>query len=73
MPTVFKAGKWNPETELVEEEIEKCGNSKEPLYNCCLLCNMRNLHRAIDIGDASLLKRLVLDTQNIPNLLGTWS
>jgi len=25
-PVVFKAGKWNPDTVLVENEIEKCGN-----------------------------------------------
>ena len=34
-PTVFKAGKWNPDTVLVEEEIEKCGKSSEPDYSCC--------------------------------------
>lgn len=73
MPDVFKAGKWNPETEIVEEEIEKCGNSKEPEYSCCKICNMRNLHRAIEIGDATLLKRLVMDKKNIPNMLSSWS
>lgn len=72
-PTVFKAGKWNPETVLVEEEPEKCGKSKEPEYHCCVICNMRNLHRAVDNDDAKLLRKLVLDVKNIPYVLDGWS
>ena len=73
MPTVFKAGKWNPDTEIVEEEIEKFGNSSEPDFSCSKLSNMRNLHRAVNIGDAKLLKNLVLDKKNIANLCHPWS
>ena len=73
MPKVFKAGKWNPETVLVEEEIEKCGESRSPQYNCCKVCNLRNLHRAVDNDDAPLLKQLVMDTKNICNVIEGWS
>lgn len=73
MPTVFKAGKWNPDTELVELEVEKCGDSPEPDFSCCRLCNLRNLHRAVNIGDAKLLERLVADKKNIVNVYSPWS
>ena len=51
-PVVFKVGKWNPDTELVDEEIEKCGNPAMPDFSCCKVCNMRNLHRAVNRGDS---------------------
>ena len=73
MPKVFKAGKWNPETVLVEEEIEKCGESRSPQYNCCKMCNLRNLHRAVENDDAPLLKQLVMDTKNIAVVIAGWS
>ena len=69
LPTVFKAGKWNPDTVLVEEETEKCGDSRTADYGCCLVCNMRNLHRAVHNDDAVLLSKLVMDKKNIPHLL----
>ena len=73
MPTVFKAGKWNPDTEIVENETEKCGDSSEPDYSCCKLCNLRNLHRAVNTGNAVLLKKLILDKKNIAQMLSSWS
>ena len=72
-PEVFKAGKWNPDTELIEGEVEKCGESKMPDYSCCKVCNMRNLHRAVNKGDPAFLKKLVLDTWNVPHILSGWS
>ena len=69
LPTVFKAGKWNPDTVLVEEETEKCGDSRTADYGCCLVCNMRNLHRAVHNDDVVLLSKLVMDKKNIPHLL----
>ena len=72
-PTVYKAGKWNPDTELVMDEVEKCGASPDPDFNCCQSCNMKNLHRAINNNDAKLLHKLVMDTKNIANLLRSWS
>ena len=73
MPTVFKAGKWNPTTELVEVDIEKEGKMDKPDFSCCKLCNMRNLHRAVHTDDPKLLEQLVLDKKNIANMLTTLS
>ena len=73
MPIVFKAGKWNPDTELVDSEVEKNGKSKMPDYFCCKVCNMRNLHRAVNNNDPTLLRKLVTDTWNIPHMLTGWS
>ena len=72
-PTEFKAGKWNPETELVTEELEKCGDNKSPVYECCIICNNRNVHRAVNIRNPKLLKELVLDRKNITYLDDEWS
>jgi len=72
-PAVFKAGKWNPETELIETDLEKSGDSSQPDYSCCKLCNLRNVHRAVHTGNAELLRQLVLDSQNIANLVSGWS
>lgn len=55
-PVVFKAGKWNPETVLVETELEKCGRDMVPEFSCCTVCNMRNLHRAVNINSPQLLE-----------------
>ena len=68
-PTVFKAGKWNPSTVLIEEDVELCGKMEEPDFDCCKLCNLKNLHRAVDSNDAKLLEKLVLDKKNINNML----
>ena len=48
MPTEFKAGKWNPATELVEVEAEKLGGTDAPDYSGCMKSNLRNLHRAVN-------------------------
>lgn len=70
---MFKAGKWNPDTELVEEENEKCSKSLMPSYTCCKVCNLRNLHRAVNIRDPVLLKKLVMDKLNIAHFSSGWS
>jgi len=74
-PTVFKAGKWNPETELLtkEDEIEHFGSSKSAIFTCCLRCNNRNVIRAIENDDVNLLRALILDQKNIPSFTDTWS
>ncbi len=68
-PTEFKAGKWNPSTVLLEEDIELCGKMEEPDFDCCKLCNLKNLHRAVDSNNAKLLEKLVVDKKNINNML----
>ena len=72
-PVVFKAGKWNPDTELVEFEMEKFGHSSDIDYSCCKLCNLRNLHRAVNRGDAVMLKELVCDKKNITHFMAPFS
>ena len=46
-PTEFKAGKWNPDTQLVEVEAEKYGDMEGP-SNCSIKCSLRSLHRAVN-------------------------
>lgn len=58
---------------IVETELEKCGRDKESEYNCCLVCNMRNLHRAVNTNNPQLLEQLVLDKKHIANMLNGWS
>lgn len=71
-PDVFKAGKWNPDTKLVEIEQEKAGEGLQN-YTCCTRCNARALFRAVNTGDEKLLKKLVHDQKNIHSLSVTWS
>ncbi len=74
-PVEFKAGKWNPETELLtkEHEIEHYGTSESAIFTCCLRCNNRNVIRAIENNNLRLFRTLVYDQQNIPSLTDTWS
>ena len=74
-PKEFKAGKWNPETELLtkEHEVEHFGDSESPIYTCCLRCNNRNLIRAIENENLRLFRTLVYDQKNIPSLIDSWS
>ena len=75
MPVVFKKGKWNPDTQVLEkkDEIERCGPSNQPIYNCCVRCNTRNLIRAVETKNYGLFKSLVYDLKNIPSLFEPWS
>jgi hypothetical protein len=68
-PTEFKAGKWNPDTVLVDKDIELEDPSNDPIYDCCHLCNGRNVFRAINTNNVELLRKLVYDTENIFSLL----
>ena len=70
---VLKIGKWNPNTKLVESEIEKSGKDAIPIYNCCLSCNVRNVYRAISTKNAPLLKALVYDVAHVPTVNCGWS
>lgn len=70
---MFKIGKWNPNTKIVEKEIEKSTNDSRPIYTCCLACNLRNIYRAIETKDKILLKTLIHDIKNIPTVNCGWS
>jgi len=72
-PVVFKLGKWNPDTVIVEEEPEKMLDSDELITNCCLSCNTRNIQRAINTDNKVLLRKCVYDLHNIPSLTFPWS
>jgi len=74
-PVAFKAGKWNPDTELLtkDHEIEHFGDSLSPIYTCCLRCNNRNVIRAIENENLPLFRTLVYDQTNIPSLTDSWS
>ena len=60
-PTEFKAGKWNPNTELVKVDIDLWDDSKNPIFECCHRCNGRNVFRAINTNNVALLRKLVYD------------
>ena len=70
---MFKAGKWNPDTVLVEEETEKMGPSNEAAYGCSVPCNTKNVWRAIYTRNPALLKKLVADKSKIFTLNRAWS
>jgi len=63
----------NPSTVIVENEIEKNGKFPDPEFNCCNLCNLKNLHRAVNTNDHKLLERLVIDKKHIAHLMLGWS
>jgi hypothetical protein len=69
----LKIGKWNPNTVIVEDEVEKLSRKPEPIFSCCLSCNIRNVCRAIETKNATLLSKLVYDVKNIPTLNCGWS
>jgi hypothetical protein len=73
MPTEFKKGVWNPDIELITEEPYKTSMDKDIYCGCCLLCNNRNIHRAVNTGNIDLLRKCVFDKENISNLCATWS
>lgn len=70
---VLKIGKWNPNTVIVQDEVEKLSRNPEPLFKCCLSCNIRNVYRAIETKNVALLSKLVYDCKNIPTLNCGWS
>lgn len=72
-PTEFKAGKWNPDTEIVDDEVEKLNDADDVQFNCCLKCNARNVMRAILTKNKFLLRRVMHDHKNIPSLDMPWS
>ena len=73
-PVVFKLGKWNPDTVLLDEseEIERHSNAKTPIFNCCISCNARNVIRAVETNNADLFKKLILDKDHIHSLQTSW-
>ena len=72
-PTEFKVGKWNPNTEIVETEVEKLDDSDNVQFNCCLKCNARNVIRAVFTRNKFLLRKVMYDHKNIPSLDFPWS
>ena len=72
-PLKFKLGTWNPDTVLVEEEFEKLGHSEEPNFETGHHCNTRNLIRAINTNNFTLLKKCIADKENIHSLEKPWS
>jgi hypothetical protein len=75
LPTVFKLGKWNPDTVLIkpEEELEKSSHKDSLLNNCCTRCNSRNVIRAILTNNQRLLKACINAKDTIPSLTSNWS
>ena len=61
-PPVFKLGKFNPDTVIVENEIEKLGTSNEPDYGTGHRNNTRNVIRAINTDNLALLRKCKKDT-----------
>ena len=72
-PAVFKLGKWNPNTEIVETEIEKHGPSAEPEYGTGHRNNTRNVIRAINTDNIALLRQCKKDTQKVFSLNRPWA
>ena len=75
-PAVFKLGKWNPDTVVLEpeQEIERCGTSDQPMLKCCIRCNARNVIRAVQTNNMRLLKACINDKKNFANILfAPWS
>lgn len=75
LPTVFKLGKWNPDTVLVkpEEELEKSSHKDTLLNNCCTRCNNRNVVRAVLTNNLSLLKKCMNAKETVPSLTSQWA
>ena len=72
-PTVYKAGKWNPDIELAEVDATKESRATSLLTGCCTRCNNRNVHRAAMTGNVELLRQCILDKRKITNLNAWWS
>ena len=74
-PTVFKLGKWNPETVLIsdKEALEMNATSDTLNLQCCTRCNSRNVVRAVNTNNLRLLKQALSDKKNIANVLAPWS
>lgn len=75
LPTVFKLGKWNPDTVLVkpEEELEKSSQKDTLLNNCCTRCNSRNVVRAVLTNNLTLLKTCMNAKESVPSLTSQWA
>lgn len=73
IPTEYKKGKWNPHVELIECDKIKEDSSDELITGCCIRCNCRNIHRAINIGNNELLKSCLNAYSQISNLNSFWS
>jgi hypothetical protein len=68
MPVVFKLGKWNPETILLERDDVYEDPSTEADMNCCHRCNARHIYRAVATNQPKLLKALMHDKINVYNV-----
>ncbi|MFS8160370.1 MAG: hypothetical protein ACMG6E_09235, partial [Candidatus Roizmanbacteria bacterium] len=72
-PTEFKKGKWNPEIVLLKEDKYKFNSSDKPFFDCCIRCNNKNLFRAANTANETLLKECLQATKKISILTPFWS
>ena len=72
-PVIFKLGKWNPDTVLVNEEKEKYGKTSEPDYGTGHRNNARNVIRAVNTDNLALLRKCQKDTQKVFCLNKSWA
>lgn len=71
-PQVYKLGKWNPDIEIIDIDPAKTGNEKEIRRVCCKRCSAKNIHRAIWTKDFVLLKKLMMDFENVASCTAHW-
>jgi hypothetical protein len=71
-PQVFKLGKWNPDIQIVDFDPAKTGSEKDIRRLCCKRCSAKNIHRAIWTKDFALLKKLMLDVENVGSSMAFW-
>lgn len=46
----------------------KTSTDPQPHVDCCTLCSSRELHRAVELNNAALLKKLIADKTHVASL-----
>jgi len=72
-PTEFKKGKWNPTIELLKEDRYLESKSNDLFLECCTRCNNKNIIRAANTENDTLLKKGINETKKISSLTAFWS
>jgi hypothetical protein len=58
---------------LLKEDKYKFNSSSKPFFDCCIRCNNKNLFRAANTANETLLKECLNATKKISILTPYWS
>ena len=64
-PKEYKRGVWNPDIELITEELHKTSTDSNIDTSCCMACSSKNIVRAVLTKNKALFKKCIHDKHNV--------